>query len=251
MRAEPRLIPRLQDWLAAFRRKEVVRFTLIALPLLLHDGLWAFGMLLYGFLYAHLGTDALAIMTTLGTLESILISLFFGLAVACSTLLGHRLGAEEYDEAWQHSQLFLLLAPVGALLVGTAVWLMQGSLLQWVGNLPGELMTEAGQVLAIMCLGMLLKVFNMVGIVGVLRSGGRQLQHLHRHRRHVVHRPAAGLGGGQPAGLAPLLGGGRGPAGGALQGAAGAAPHSPAALAAQSGAGIREERKAGKCGSYQ
>lgn len=171
-RAEPRLIPRKQDWLAAFRRKEVVRFTLIALPLLLHDGLWAFGMLLYGFLYAHLGTDALAIMTTLGTLESILISLFFGLAVACSTLLGHRLGAEEYDEAWQHSQLFLLLAPVGALLVGTAVWLMQGSLLQWVGNLPGELMTEAGQVLAIMCLGMLLKVFNMVGIVGVLRSGG-------------------------------------------------------------------------------
>lgn len=171
-RTEPRLIPRKQDWLAAFRRKEVVRFTLIALPLLLHDGLWAFGMLLYGFLYAHLGTDALAIMTTLGTLESILISLFFGLAVACSTLLGHRLGAEEYDEAWQHSQLFLLLAPVGALLVGTAVWLMQGSLLQWVGNLPGELMTEAGQVLAIMCLGMLLKVFNMVGIVGVLRSGG-------------------------------------------------------------------------------
>jgi putative MATE family efflux protein len=170
-RAEPRLIPRKQDWLAAFRRKEVVRFTLIALPLLLHDGLWAFGMLLYGFLYAHLGTDALAIMTTLGTLESILISLFFGLAVACSTLLGHRLGAEEYDEAWQHSQLFLLLAPVGALLVGTAVWLMQGRLLQWVGNLPGELMTEAGQVLAIMCLGMLLKVFNMVGIVGVLRSG--------------------------------------------------------------------------------
>lgn len=117
LRQEPRLVPRLADWLAAFKRREVVRFTLIALPLLLHDGLWAFGMLLYGFLYAHLGTDSLAIMTTLGTLESILISLFFGLAVACSTLLGHRLGAEEYDEAWQHSQLFLLLAPVGALLV--------------------------------------------------------------------------------------------------------------------------------------
>jgi len=155
-----------------WRQEPLVRFTLIALPLLLHDGLWAFGMLLYGFLYAHLGTDSLAIMTTLGTLESILISLFFGLAVACSTLLGHRLGAEEYEEAWQHSQLFLLLAPIGALLVGIAVWLLQSNLLQWVGNLPGELMGEAGQVLAIMCLGMLLKVFNMVGIVGVLRSGG-------------------------------------------------------------------------------
>ena len=61
----------------------------------------------------------------------------------------------------EHQNVPLLLAPVGALLVGTAVWLMQGSLLQWVGNLPGELMTEAGQVLAILCLGMLLKVFNM------------------------------------------------------------------------------------------
>ncbi|MNC42098.1 MatE [compost metagenome] len=92
--------------------------------------------------------------------------------MACSTLLGHRLGAEEYEAAWQHSQLFLLLAPIGALLAGIAVWLLQANLLQWVGNLPGELMGEAGQVLAIMCLGMLLKVFNMVGIVGVLRSGG-------------------------------------------------------------------------------
>lgn len=171
-RHESRLVPRAVDWLAAFKRKEVVRFTLIALPLLFHDGLWAFGMLLYGFLYAHLGTDSLAIMTTLGTLESILISLFFGLAVACSTLLGHRLGAEEYEAAWQHSQLFLVIAPVGALVVGVAVWLLQTSLLQWVGNLPPELMGEAGQVLAIMCLGMLLKVFNMVGIIGVLRSGG-------------------------------------------------------------------------------
>ena len=81
-RYEARLIPRKNDWLAAFKRKEVVRFTLIALPLLFHDGLWAFGMLIYGFLYAHLGTDSLAIMTTLGTLESILISLFFGLAAA-------------------------------------------------------------------------------------------------------------------------------------------------------------------------
>ncbi|HGY5295976.1 TPA: MATE family efflux transporter [Aeromonas salmonicida] len=172
VRQEPRLIPRKTDWRAAFRRKEVVRFTLIALPLLFHDGLWAFGMLIYGFLYAHLGTDSLAIMTTLGTLESILISLFFGLAVACSTLLGHRLGAEEYEAAWQHSQLFLLLAPIGALLVGIAVWLLQTNLLQWVGNLPGSLMGEASQVLAVMCLGMLLKVFNMVGIIGVLRSGG-------------------------------------------------------------------------------
>ena len=156
----------------ALSGKEVRRFVLIALPLLLHDGLWAFGMLLYGFLYAHLGVDSLAIMTTLGALEGILISLFFGLAVACATLLGHRLGAEEYEVAWQQSQLLLVLAPLGALLVGLFVWFMQAPLLLWIGNLPAELLPQAGQVLGILCLGMLLKVFNMVGIVGVLRSGG-------------------------------------------------------------------------------
>ena len=171
-RAEPRLIPRKQDWLAAFRRKEVVRFTLIALPLLLHDGLWAFGMLLYGFLYAHLGTDAPAIATTSARWRASLSPLFFQAGGGLLHPARSPARGRGYDEAWQHSQLFLL-APVGALLVGTAVWLMQGSLLQWVGNLPGELMTEAGQVLAIMCVwGMLPKVFNMVGIVGVLRSGG-------------------------------------------------------------------------------
>jgi putative MATE family efflux protein len=172
MHKEARLLPRSPDWLLALSGKEVRRFVLIALPLLLHDGLWAFGMLLYGFLYAHLGVDSLAIMTTLGALEGILISLFFGLAVACATLLGHRLGAEEYEVAWQQSQLLLVLAPLGALLVGLFVWFMQAPLLLWIGNLPAELLPQAGQVLGILCLGMLLKVFNMVGIVGVLRSGG-------------------------------------------------------------------------------
>lgn len=172
MHKEGRLLPRRPDWLQALSPREVRRFVLIALPLLLHDGLWAFGMLLYGFLYAHLGVDSLAIMTTLGALEGILISLFFGLAVACATLLGHRLGAEEYDAAWQESQLLLMLAPLGAFLVGLFVWFMQAPLLLWIGNLPADLLPEAGQVLGILCLGMLIKVFNMVGIVGVLRSGG-------------------------------------------------------------------------------
>ncbi|MGY2437329.1 cation:dicarboxylate symporter family transporter, partial [Escherichia coli] len=49
-------------------------------------------------------------MATNEILQIVVFSLFFGLAVACSTLLGHRLGAEEYEAAWQHSQLFLLLA---------------------------------------------------------------------------------------------------------------------------------------------
>lgn len=172
LRREARLWPRLPDWLAAMQRREMRRFGFIALPLLVHDGLWAFGMMLYGFLYARLGVDELAIMTTLGALEGILISLFFGLAVACSTLLGHNLGAERYEEAWQQSQLFLLLAPLGALLIGLCVWVMQAPLLAWVGNLPAELSSQASEVLAILCLGMLIKVFNMVGIVGVLRAGG-------------------------------------------------------------------------------
>lgn len=172
LRREARLWPRLLDWRAAMQRREMRRFGFIALPLLVHDGLWAFGMMLYGFIYARLGVDELAIMTTLGALEGILISLFFGLAVACSTLLGHNLGAERYEEAWQQSQLFLLLAPLGALLIGLCVWVMQAPLLAWVGNLPTELSSQASEVLAILCLGMLIKVFNMVGIVGVLRAGG-------------------------------------------------------------------------------
>ncbi len=247
-RYEARLIPRAPDWLAAFKRKEVVRFTLIALPLLFHDGLWAFGMLIYGFLYAHLGTDSLAIMTTLGTLESILISLFFGLAVACSTLLGHRLGAEEYEVAWQHSQLFLLLAPIGALLVGIIVWLLQANLLQWVGNLPPRADDGSGS-------GARHHV-SRDAAQGVQHGGDHrgtslwrrcELQHLHRYCRHVVHRHPARLGGGHATRLAPLLGGGSSAAGGAQQGVAGASPYSPALLVEESGDRINSH----KSGSYQ
>ena len=202
-------------------------------------------MLLYGFLYAHLGTDSLAIMTTLGTLESILISLFFGLAVACSTLLGHRLGAEEYEVAWQHSSSSCCSPP------SEPCWWDRGLAAAdppaAVGRQPAGRADDGGrQVLAIMCLGMLLKVFNMVGIIGVLRSGGDVNYSIFID---IVGMWCIGLplawGAVNLLGW-PSLGGGGGVAGRAQQGVAGAAPYSPAPLAQKSGAGIRGREQSRK-----
>ena len=110
-------------------------------------------------------------MTTLGTLESILISPSSGWrwpAPPCSVTGS---GQRSMTRPGSTPSSVPAAGPRRRPLVGTAVWLMQGSLLQWVGNLPGELMTEAGPGARHHVSGHAAKVFNMVGIVGVLRSG--------------------------------------------------------------------------------
>ncbi len=114
----------------------------------------------------------LAIISLLSPIEGVLISSFIGFAVAASTILGHELGAENYQRAWQQSWLFIGLSASLVLMLGLAVLLFHdgvGSLLAKVDTPNLEMAVNVTLVLA---LGLFLKVYNMVGISGVLRSGG-------------------------------------------------------------------------------
>ncbi len=140
--------------------------------MLIHDSAWAAGLLVYNVIVGQLGVSELAIISLLAPVESVLISAFLGFAVAASIILGNEIGAQNYQRvestAWWYVITSCSLALVLALLCMAAK-----PLLAWViSHSPLENHQLALNVCLVMAFGMVFKVFNMVGIGGVLKSGG-------------------------------------------------------------------------------
>lgn len=168
---QPHLIPRRADIVAALERSGLLAFLKTAIPLALHNGIWATGFFVYQSIFGRMSTDALSIVSLLSPFDSMLMSAFVGLSAATSIMLGHELGANNLQRAKSQSRVFLLTAPLLALLAalvttafsGQVVWLLSGMQTQLAG---------AETVLIVMAFGLCLKVLNLVGIIGILRSGG-------------------------------------------------------------------------------
>ena len=162
-------------WFSTLRRAlqsgPLRHFMGIAIPLLIHDVLWAFGMIVYNFVFARSGTEALAAFSQLGVIESVLICGFVGCSVACSTLLGQSLGRGALQEAWDQARYMLLVCLVLSALGGMGLWFFSEAVASFSSRLQGEALAFYIYGLEILGLTLSLRIINMVGIVGVLRSG--------------------------------------------------------------------------------
>lgn len=167
----PQLLPRRADWAAALHGSKLWQFLKIALPLALHNGIWATGFFVYQSIFGRMSTDALSIISLLAPFDAMLMSAFVGLSAATSIMLGHELGANNLQRARNQSRVFLLTAPLVALLAAIFTSIFSQQVVWLLGGMRTYL-AGAETVLIIMAFGLCLKVTNLVGIIGILRSGG-------------------------------------------------------------------------------
>ncbi|WP_087026423.1 MATE family efflux transporter [Thaumasiovibrio subtropicus] len=171
-RYHPQILPRRDELGEAWKPTARKKYMSVAMPMIIHDAGWAVGILVYNLIVGQLGVTELAIISLLSPIEGVLISAFIGFAVAAATLLGHELGAENYNRAFFQSWWLLALSVSLALLVALVVGLLSNQIefALSLTNIPD--LDMALKVTLVMALGLSLKVFNMVGIGGVLKSGG-------------------------------------------------------------------------------
>ena len=168
----PTLLPVRDDLLQCKNRRHWGQYIGICFPMLLQDGLWSFGLVLYNLLFAQMGVAELAVMSAISSVESVLISLFIGFAIGASIILGKQLGANQFEQAWRQSHLFLLAAPAFALLIGFITLVFNSQIVRLFGEFDSATLKMASQVLMIAGFGLTVRVVNLTGIVGILRSGG-------------------------------------------------------------------------------
>ncbi|GMQ48800.1 MATE family efflux transporter [Vibrio sp. 10N] len=144
----------------------------LAIPTTLNAVLWAMGTLMYQVIFGHMGTTELAVFSMMGPFESLCYSLFFGISVACSILLGQSLGRDEFEQAFSMSQTFIKAVFVFGLVIGSALLLGRDSILAWLNLDTPELHPIASPAMAILCGAIWLRMLNLIIINGILRAGG-------------------------------------------------------------------------------
>lgn len=164
-------LPTKFDWVQGALKQYRKKYFQISLPMLIHDALWTGGLIVYSILYGQLGVSELAIISFLSPIEGVLISTFMGFAVAASVLLGNDIGSNKYDRVEKTAWWYVLTSSVLAITLFLIVWVCSPLIYRLLELTPLSDTAMALNVCLVMALGMILRVFNMVGIGGVLKSG--------------------------------------------------------------------------------
>ncbi len=141
------------------------------LPVIANETLWSLGITTYNAIYGHIGTDAVAAISIVSTIEQMAFVLFLGLGTATAIMVGNLIGQGEKEQAYRYAGRSLLLQGTGAMLMGVLVFLFAGNFLQFYKVSPAVI-ANARAILTVMSLGMWVRASNHVIILGILRSGG-------------------------------------------------------------------------------
>lgn len=148
------------------------QYLLILLPILATELFWSLGQSVNTFIYGHLERGDLAAMSMTGPIQGLFIGALSGVSQAAGILIGKRLGANEYEKAYQESKKLIRYGAVGALLLSALLIGLRWAYVPLYKVEPGVQETAAKLLLAFAVLAPV-KVANMILGGGVVRSGGK------------------------------------------------------------------------------
>lgn len=148
------------------------QFLLMLLPILINEFLWSVGQNVNTFIYGHLEKGDLAAMSMTGPIQGLFIGALSGVSQAAGILIGKRLGAREYDQAYQESKKLLWYGLAGSLVLSFLLILLREPYVLLYKVEP-EIRAVSGGLLMAFAVLAPVKVANMILGGGIIRSGGK------------------------------------------------------------------------------
>ena len=148
------------------------QFLLMLLPILINEFLWSVGQNVNTFIYGHLEKGDLAAMSMTGPIQGLFIGALSGVSQAAGILIGKRLGAREYDQAYQESKKLLWYGLAGSLVLSFLLILLREPYVLLYKVEPEVRAVSGGLLMAFAVLAPV-KVANMILGGGIIRSGGK------------------------------------------------------------------------------
>lgn len=157
--------------LVGFDRAFLNRVLKTSLPVLVNETLWSFGITTINMVYGRIGTDAIAAVNIVSSIENLAFVIFMGVSEATGIMIGHRIGAGEESRAFGFARQTLIMSTAGAILLGIGIILLSDFILSFY-KLSEASLANAKNILLVIGSLSWIRVGNMTIIVGVLRAGG-------------------------------------------------------------------------------
>lgn len=143
----------------------------VTIPIVLNEACWGLGNVTYIAIYTRIGTGAAASMQICSTIMNLFMIFAFGLAYAALVIIGNEIGANREDTAIESSQKISRLSILISLVLSAVLFILAKPIISFF-NVSDEVKLASTYILYIYSLVMIVKVYNSVMIVGILRGGG-------------------------------------------------------------------------------
>ncbi|MBE7042940.1 MAG: MATE family efflux transporter [Ruminococcaceae bacterium] len=161
--------------LLGFSISDIKEFFLRATPVILNEGMWGLGTILYNIIFSNMGYEYFAAVTILRTFENIAFVFFVGLCNACSVMIGKSIGAGKIRRGVSDARRFCVIIPVISFVLGMVIVLFREQLVGIFNlndNITQKTIEAATMILVLYGCHIAVRNIPYVTIVGIFRSGG-------------------------------------------------------------------------------
>ncbi|THB80440.1 MAG: MATE family efflux transporter [Desulfobacteraceae bacterium] len=140
-------------------------------PVFLNELLWVSGVSLYNLVYARIGTQSIAAVNIVASVENFVLIPFFGLFHAGAIMVGNSIGAQRNQQAYQYGKYLLGVQFTAAIFAGGTMILFRDIILGFY-NISDQAYMNAYYLMFVAGVVLCVKITNFTNIVSVLRGGG-------------------------------------------------------------------------------
>ncbi|WP_294155172.1 MATE family efflux transporter [uncultured Clostridium sp.] len=164
---------------AAAKIKELFRFNADFIriyfktvsPVIANEFMWGLGVTMYSLVYGRMGDEAVASVTITQNVEQLCIVFFQGISAATAVILGNELGANKLDKAEKHATYFIIIQFILTLIMAVVFYFSRSHMIKLFVVTESTAM-DIRKCLLVFIIYLPFRMFNLVNITGILRSGG-------------------------------------------------------------------------------
>ena len=157
--------------LIGFDKEFIKKYFITVSPVIANEFMWGLGVTMYSLVYGRMGDRAVAAITITQNVEQICVVIFQGLSSATAVILGNELGANKLKDAEKHAKSFFILQLMLTIVMGFVCILIRNPLID-LFSVQKDVASDIVKCLTVFVCYLPFRMFNLINIVGVLRSGG-------------------------------------------------------------------------------
>lgn len=152
-------------------KQYIGRYAKTMIPVILNEGLYGIGTMLYSVVFGLLGTAAVASINMVSVVQKCAQVFMGGAAGAAGVIIGRSIGAGNIDASYAAAVKMQRLARIVGL-IGSGVFIAAVPLVFAAFQVDPAVKTSAFHMALMLTVSIFFFAYNHIGIVGILKSGG-------------------------------------------------------------------------------
>lgn len=154
-----------------FKRDFALAYIKTILPVVGNESMWGLGISMYNIMFGHTNNAIVAANQISRNLEQIMTAFCMGIGSAAAVVIGRKIGEKKKNEAFLYAGKFAITSVVMGFILGALMLLLMPMYINMYSVSP-EAKEYARMMMIAFGTFMIVKMYNYMNIVGVLRSGG-------------------------------------------------------------------------------